>query len=193
MPDRLCSGLAALGTEERCSGLRRWECAGVPTPKVFIARKEDVIGILLLSQPTDDAPNGALRHNRASCRRAVRPSSDVKENGAAGTGLGRIGVVTNFNEPAMRWIVKTHLLLLKPRGRISWIDDHVLVVVRQRGVINPRIGLRDCVKRIFGPLGDGSGVGVNFSNLESARRRALIAFGFLQTGFVGAEHTSSPG
>ena len=188
----LCAPVV-VGTEEGCSGLRGGKSPGFPPPKVFIARKEDVIGVLLLSQPADDAPNCAFRHYRASCRGAIRAPLDVKENSAAGTGHGRVGIVANFDEPAMRRIVQAHLLLLKPRRRIFWINYHVLVVVRQGRVIDPCIRLRNCVKWIFCALRQRRIIGVDLADLENARRCALVAFGFLRTGFVCAEHTSSPG
>ncbi len=151
-PERFQKNLSCalwLRAKERCSCFRRWKSPGLPSPKIFITRKEDIIGILFLSKPADDVPNGAFRHNRTSCRGAIRAPLDVKENSAAGTGHGWVRIVANFDEPAMRRIVKTHLLLFKPRGRISWVYYHVLVVVWQRGVINPSIGLRNCVKGIF--------------------------------------------
>src|SRR5215510_10389802 len=130
---------SVLGAQERCGGLRGGKFPGFPPPEVFIARKEDVIGVFLLSQPADDAPNCALRHYRASRRGAIRPPLDVKENSAAGTGHGRVGIVANFDEPAMRRIVQAHLLLLKPRRRIVWINYDMLIVVRQGRIIDPCI------------------------------------------------------
>ena len=80
---------------------------------------------LVGAEPGDEAHEVFLGHSGAAGARAGGAAADVEKNRAPCTGLGRVGVVADFHEPAVREIAVPHLLFLEPRRRVRGIDGDV--------------------------------------------------------------------
>ena len=92
----------------------------MPTLPFFIVlalRQQDVTGMPRRSHPCDQVDEVGFRHRRATGTRPRDAPTNMEKDRAAGAGLGRIGVVPNFHQPAIRKIVVPHFLFFEPGRR----------------------------------------------------------------------------
>lgn len=145
-------------------------------------------------QPGDEADQIAFRHRRATSRRSREAAPDMKEDCASLVRHGRIGVVSNLDQPTVGEIVMSHFLLCEPRWRMFRIVDcDQPVVVRPGRIVDPGIGFRDLMERKISSRGQRRIVGVDLADSEDAGGRAPVPLGFVATSFVLTGKATTPG
>jgi len=117
----------------------------------------------------------------------------MKENRTAQPRHGRIGIVANFDQPAIGKVVMPHFFLFKPPWRMRRIFDRdKSIVIGAVHVVDPSISCCDLMERVIGAGRELGVIGVNLADTENAGRRATIAFFFLQAWLPRAGKTISP-
>jgi hypothetical protein len=117
----------------------------------------------------------------------------MEENSASETGDRWVGVVADFNEPAICKIAVPHLLFFKPIRRIRGIDYDMLVVITTVQVIDPGISWTNRMERVVGTRRKGLIICIDGTDLEYSRRRAVVAFEFLRTTALTNQRAATPG
>ena len=144
------------------------------------------------AEPFDESEESGLGHGGAAGGVDVWPALDVEENRAPGAGTRRVGVMVNFDFPGVGEVALLHLLFLEPRRRTLEVDDDVLVVVREGGVLDPGVRGADGMEGIIGAGGQRLRVSVDRAERENAGGRALVALGLVPAGFALAGEADAP-
>ena len=152
-----------------------------------------VTGMSIFPQPGNDLYQVRLGHGRAPGGRPVDPAANVKKYRAAIARNGRIGIVTNLDEPMISEIARAHFLVAIIVRRIFWINHDVTIVIGRARIVAPKIGVADLMKWIIAARRELGIVSVDFSDPKNARRRTAIAFLFAKARLILTGQASSPG
>lgn len=145
------------------------------------------------AEPPNQLNQIPLGHGRAPGCWAIHSAPDMKENRTAQPRHGRIGIMADFDQPAIGKVVMPHFLLFKPPRRMRRIlDGDKPIVIGAVQVVDPSIGRCDLMERVIGAGRELGVIGVNLADTENAGRCATVAFFFLQAWFARAGETISP-
>jgi hypothetical protein len=170
------------------------ESEGFPESEVFRFWQETVGGAGCGSQPADEADQIWFTHHGTAEAWAVETAAEVEENCAACVGGWGIGVVADFDEPAVGGVCEAHPLFLEPVGfRSSGWEPHMAVVFWKAWVVHPGVPFGDADKGIIGLGWKGGISGVNGAKKENAGGCAPILFNFSAPALILAEEAVAPG
>jgi hypothetical protein len=130
----------------------------------------------LRSQPGDRFYKIVLRHGRATGRRPIDASPDVKKDCATRSGHRRIGIVSDLDQPVIGKISRAHFFVSVIVRRILRINYDVAIVIGRTRIIAPNICVGNLMIRIVGAGRQMCVVSKDLSDLENSRRRAAVSF-----------------
>src|ERR1044071_1926642 len=145
------------------------------------------------SKPGDQLHQIVLGHGGASSGGPIHAAPDMKKNRAACARHRRIGIVANLHEPMISEIARTHFFVRVIVWWVLWIDHDMPVVVRGARVVAPNISLGHLMVWVVAAVRQMRFVSKSLANLESAGRRATIAFFLSKTGLVLRRKPDPPG
>src|SRR5437868_12796124 len=108
----------------------------------------------------------------------------MKKNRASCTGHGRIGIVSNLDEPFIREIARAHFFVCVIVRRILRIGHDMAIVIRRARVVAPNVCLSDLMIWIVSASGQVGIVPEELSNFEDAGRRTAVSLFFSETCLV---------
>lgn len=145
------------------------------------------------TEPADDSEQIRFRHYGAPEAGAVRGAAEMKKNGAAGAWDWRIGIVADFDEPAVSGVAEAHALFFEPcwwNGVCREAD--MAIVLWEAGIIDPCIAFGDRDEWIIGSSGKRGVGGIDGAEEKNACRSTAVFFHFSSTGLVLTEQSVSP-
>src|ERR1700694_4639728 len=152
-----------------------WRIQGLPFLFVLKRRQERVARVPGGAQPGDHSNKIAFGHGCATGRWAAYPAPNMKKDGAALPRNRWVGIVPNFNQPAISEVVMPHFLLLEPWRRVLGIFDRdEAIVIGALHIIDPRVRARDLMKGVIRTRRELRIVGIDFSNSKNSSRGAAI-------------------
>ncbi len=108
----------------------------------------------------------------------------MKKNRASCTGHGRIGIVSNLDEPFIREIARAHFFVRVIVRRILRVDHDMAIVMRRARVVAPNVCLSDLMIWIVPSSRQVGIVSEDLSDFENSSRRATISLFLSKTRFV---------
>src|SRR5256885_367378 len=136
------------------------------------------------SQPRDQLDQVFFRHRRAASSWPILAPPNVKKNRASCAGHGRVGIVSDLNEPLIREIARAHFFVRVIVGWILRIDHDMAIVIWRLRVVAPNVCLSDLMIRIV-PSGRQVGIiSEDLSDFENPSRRATVSLFLSKTWLV---------
>ena len=118
----------------------------------------------------------------------------MKEDGASLVRHRRVGIVPDFDQPAVGKIVVPHFFFCEPGRRIvRVVNRDETVVVRAGRIVDPGVRFRHLVKGEIRPGRERRIVGVNFAKAKNSGGGAAVAFFFAEPAFSLAGEAAAPG
>src|SRR5580765_4163755 len=136
------------------------------------------------TQPRDELDQIFLRHRCAASGGPILAAPNMKKNRAACAGHGRIGIVSDLDEPLIGEIARAHFFVRVIVGWILRIDHDMAIVIRRARVVAPNVCFSDLMIWIV-PSGRQVGiVSEDLSDFENSSRRATVSLFLSKTRFV---------
>ena len=164
-----------------------------PEPAVFGCREQAVGRVCRGLEPAEETDEIWFRHYGASETGPIRAALEMDEDGAPGAGKRRVGIVADFDEPAVGGIAQAHPLFFEPtRRRGAGLKTDMAVVFRECRVVHPRIAFGDGVERVVASRGK-RGIGGEYSpQKKDAGGSTTVLLDFFWAVFLGAEQAAAP-
>src|SRR5436190_8370150 len=131
-------------------------------------------------------------HRRATSGRPVYAATSMKKNRAACARDRWIGIMPDLDQPVIRKIAGSHLLVGVIIRRVLRINHDMSVVIGRAGVVTPHVCFGDLMIWIIGPGGQVRFIAKNLADFKNSRRRSSIALFFSKRRLVLSDETCSP-
>ena len=145
------------------------------------------------TQPAHKPHQIRFSQRRATGRWPIHSTTNVKKDCTAIAGHWRVGIVSNFDQPAISKIAASHFFVAIIIRRIPRVDHDMPIVIRRTRIVAPDIGFGHLMKWIVCSRWQRGIIGKNFADSENACGRSTISLMFSQARFILTNDPTPPG